>query len=150
MVFHVKPAPDTPSTPDAARRVFSSRLALAERYVDLLATDGVVRGLIGPREVPRLWERHLVNCALLGKAIPEGLEVCDVGTGAEDLPRGAGEHVAERGAVVARALVANSAADALARDAAGDLGGLLTSVLWAPVVALPWPSRVGVRWQGHP
>ena len=50
--------------------------------MDLLATDGVVRGLIGPREVPRLWERHLVNCALLGKAIPEGLEVCDVGTGA--------------------------------------------------------------------
>lgn len=73
---------ETPSAPDVARRVFSSRLPLAERYADLLATDGVVRGLIGPREVPRLWERHLVNCALLGKAIPEGLDVCDIGTGA--------------------------------------------------------------------
>ncbi len=73
---------ETPSAPDVARRVFSSRLPLAERYADLLATDGVVRGLIGPRELPRLWERHLVNCALLGKAIPEGLDVCDIGTGA--------------------------------------------------------------------
>lgn len=73
---------ETPSAPDVARRVFSSRFALAERYADLLATDGVLRGLIGPREVPRLWERHLVNCALLGKAIPEGLDVCDIGTGA--------------------------------------------------------------------
>ena len=49
---------------------------------DLLATDGVVRGLIGPREAPRLWERHLLNCALLGEAIPEGLTVCDIGSGA--------------------------------------------------------------------
>jgi 16S rRNA (guanine527-N7)-methyltransferase len=62
--------------------VFSSRLPLAERYAELLATDGVVRGLIGPREVPRLWERHLVNCALLGHAIERDADVCDLGTGA--------------------------------------------------------------------
>jgi 16S rRNA (guanine527-N7)-methyltransferase len=62
--------------------VFSSRLPLAERYAELLATDGVVRGLIGPREVPRLWERHLVNCALLGHAIERDVDVCDLGTGA--------------------------------------------------------------------
>ena len=48
----------------------------------LLATDGVVRGLIGPREVPRLWERHLVNCALLGLGVPRGVTVADVGSGA--------------------------------------------------------------------
>ena len=66
-----------------ARRVFSSaRLALAERYVDLLATEAVVRGLIGPREAPRLWERHLLNCAVLGHVIPEGATVCDLGSGA--------------------------------------------------------------------
>ncbi len=65
-----------------ARRVFSDSLPLAQRYAELLATDGVVRGLIGPREVPRLWERHLVNCALLGEAIPQGAGVCDIGTGA--------------------------------------------------------------------
>lgn len=40
------------------------------------------RGLIGPREVPRLWERHLLNCAVLSEAIDEGVSVCDVGSGA--------------------------------------------------------------------
>jgi 16S rRNA (guanine527-N7)-methyltransferase len=74
---------ETPSTPDVARRAFpSARIALAERYAHLLATDGVVRGLIGPREAPRLWDRHLVNCSLLGRLIPEGAVVCDIGSGA--------------------------------------------------------------------
>jgi 16S rRNA (guanine527-N7)-methyltransferase len=74
---------ETPSVPDVARRVFSSeRLALAERYAELLATDGVVRGLIGPRETPRLWDRHLVNCALLADLIPAEATVCDLGSGA--------------------------------------------------------------------
>ncbi len=74
---------ETPSTPEVARRAFSSaRLPLAEQYAALLATDGVVRGLIGPREAPRLWDRHLVNCALLGELVPEGATVCDIGSGA--------------------------------------------------------------------
>lgn len=60
----------------------SERLTLAQRYAELLATDGVVRGLIGPREVPRLWDRHLVNCALLAELLPQGAEVCDIGSGA--------------------------------------------------------------------
>ena len=50
----------------------AERLPLAERYAELLATDGVLRGLIGPREVPRLWERHLVNCAVLVRGDPAG------------------------------------------------------------------------------
>jgi 16S rRNA (guanine527-N7)-methyltransferase len=73
---------ETPPAPEAAVGVFSLRLPLAEQYAGLLASQGVVRGLIGPREVPRLWERHLVNCALLGGAIGEGLDVCDIGSGA--------------------------------------------------------------------
>src|SRR3954463_652834 len=74
---------ETPSAPDVARRVFpSGRMPLAERYAELLATDGVVRGLIGPREAPRLWDRHLVNCALLAELIPPGASVCDIGSGA--------------------------------------------------------------------
>jgi 16S rRNA (guanine527-N7)-methyltransferase len=60
----------------------SGRLSLAERYAVLLATAGVERGLIGPREVPRLWERHLLNCAVLAEAIPPGATVADVGSGA--------------------------------------------------------------------
>lgn len=80
-----RPAPATPapSAPDVARRVFAQeRLPLAEQYAALLATDGVTRGLIGPREAPRLWERHLLNCAVLAEAIPASAEVCDVGSGA--------------------------------------------------------------------
>ena len=48
----------------------------------LLATEGVVRGLIGPREAPRLWDRHLLNCAVLGRGDPEDASVCDIGSGA--------------------------------------------------------------------
>lgn len=73
---------ETPPTPAAASGVFRSRLPLAERYCELLAGDGVVRGLIGPREAPRLWDRHLLNCGVLADAIAEGLDVCDIGSGA--------------------------------------------------------------------
>jgi len=74
---------ETPPVPEAARGVFTvQRLPLAERYAELLATDGVVRGLIGPREAPRLWERHLLNCAALAEVLPDGATVCDLGSGA--------------------------------------------------------------------
>ena len=74
---------ETPSVPEVARRAFpSDRLPLAQRYAELLATDGVVRGLLGPREAPRLWDRHLVNCALLAELVPQGATVCDIGSGA--------------------------------------------------------------------
>jgi 16S rRNA (guanine527-N7)-methyltransferase len=73
---------ETPSAPTVARRVFSDALPTAEAYAALLATDGIVRGLIGPREVPRLWERHLLNCAVVTDAIHQGASVCDIGSGA--------------------------------------------------------------------
>jgi len=60
----------------------ATRLELAERYAGWLAGDGVLRGLIGPREAPRLWERHLLNCAVLGEAVPPEASVCDLGSGA--------------------------------------------------------------------
>jgi 16S rRNA (guanine527-N7)-methyltransferase len=66
----------------AAEHYFGDRLPLVERYADLLATDGVLRGLIGPREVPRLWERHLLNSVALVERIPDGAVVADVGSGA--------------------------------------------------------------------
>ena len=62
--------------------MFSDALPRAEAYAHLLATEATVRGLIGPREVPRLWERHLVNCALITDLVPEGASVCDIGSGA--------------------------------------------------------------------
>ena len=74
---------ETPSVPEAARRAFTSdRLDLAVRYTELLATEGVVRGLIGPREVDKLWDRHVLNSAVLGEVIPDRASVCDIGTGA--------------------------------------------------------------------
>ncbi|GAA4816794.1 16S rRNA (guanine(527)-N(7))-methyltransferase RsmG [Nocardioides caeni] len=74
---------DVPPPPPAAAVVFpGDRLVLAEQYAALLAADGVVRGLIGPREAPRLWERHLINCALLGAVLPQDATVADVGSGA--------------------------------------------------------------------
>jgi 16S rRNA (guanine527-N7)-methyltransferase len=66
----------------AAEEVFGSRLPLAIAYAELLITDGVVRGLIGPREAPRVWERHLINCAVISEIIPMGASVVDVGSGA--------------------------------------------------------------------
>jgi 16S rRNA (guanine527-N7)-methyltransferase len=75
-------APSPPAAPAAAEAVFGAALPLAEQYVARLATDGVVRGLIGPREVPRLWERHILNSAAVAEAVPEGARVVDVGSGA--------------------------------------------------------------------
>lgn len=68
--------------PPHAAGVFASRLPVAEQYAHLLATDGVVKGLIGPREVPRLWDRHLMNSAVVVPRVPLGATVADVGTGA--------------------------------------------------------------------
>jgi 16S rRNA (guanine527-N7)-methyltransferase len=76
------PAATVPLAPPAAAEVFGAALPLAERYVTRLATDGVTRGLIGPREVPRLWVRHVLNSAAVAEAVPEGARVVDVGSGA--------------------------------------------------------------------
>jgi 16S rRNA (guanine527-N7)-methyltransferase len=71
-----------PHLADAARTLFGEHLPLAATYAELLGTDGVVRGLIGPREAPRIWERHLLNCAAVAELIPPGSSVIDVGSGA--------------------------------------------------------------------
>lgn len=68
--------------PAVAREVFGERFDAAVRYTELLATAGVQRGLIGPREVPRLWDRHVLNCAVLAELLPPGSTLCDVGSGA--------------------------------------------------------------------
>ena len=73
---------ETPPTPTAAAGVFADSLALAESYAALLAGPGSERGLLGPREVPRLWDRHILNCAVLTDLVPDAASVCDVGTGA--------------------------------------------------------------------
>ncbi|TQS41465.1 16S rRNA (guanine(527)-N(7))-methyltransferase RsmG [Cryptosporangium phraense] len=79
--------PASPAGPPAglaavAASVFGSRLPLAVEYASLLSSAGVERGLIGPREAPRLWERHLLNCAVVADLFPAGATVVDVGSGA--------------------------------------------------------------------
>jgi 16S rRNA (guanine527-N7)-methyltransferase len=62
--------------------LFGERLEAAAAYADWLAGPGIERGLIGPREVDRLWERHLLNCAVLGEVVAEDTTVADLGSGA--------------------------------------------------------------------
>jgi 16S rRNA (guanine527-N7)-methyltransferase len=68
--------------PTAAAAVFGDRLDLARDFAHLLATVAVERGLVGPREAPRLWTRHLLNSAAAAVWIPLGVEVVDLGSGA--------------------------------------------------------------------
>ena len=76
----VEEGPANP-TPEAVE-LFGDALPQAQRFADLLAGPGREQGVIGPRELPRLWNRHLVNSALVGTAVPHGSTVVDVGSGA--------------------------------------------------------------------
>lgn len=68
--------------PSAAQTVFGARLPIAVRYAEVLAGAGVERGLIGPREVDRLWERHILNSAAVAELIAPDARVLDIGSGA--------------------------------------------------------------------
>ena len=88
-MFHVKhvdsrdrAAVVVPPPPDAAGKIFGDRIGIAERYAGLLADMGVEWGLIGPREVERLWDRHLLNCAAVTELLEPGERVADIGSGA--------------------------------------------------------------------
>ena len=61
---------------------FGAGSAQIQRFAELLATEGVRRGLIGPRELPRLWTRHILNCVVVQGLIARGRSVADLGSGA--------------------------------------------------------------------
>ena len=61
---------------------FGPRSELAEAFAEHLRTSAVERGLLGPREVPRLWTRHVLNCAAVAPLLPSAADVVDVGSGA--------------------------------------------------------------------
>jgi 16S rRNA (guanine527-N7)-methyltransferase len=73
---------DIEAEPGAARQVFGDRIDLARRYVVALASDGVLRGLIGPRDSTRLWTRHVLNSGVVASLLDGGAAVVDVGSGA--------------------------------------------------------------------
>lgn len=65
-----------------AVRLYRDNYKTIRQYVDILVSRGVDWGLIGPREIGRLWERHILNSIALESLIPEGCRVADVGSGA--------------------------------------------------------------------
>lgn len=75
----IQPVPDHEAI---AREVFGEQFGLALQYHQLLAGQGLEWGLIGPREVARLWDRHLLNSVAIADLISEGADVIDVGSGA--------------------------------------------------------------------
>ncbi|GAA1459202.1 16S rRNA (guanine(527)-N(7))-methyltransferase RsmG [Williamsia maris] len=83
-MFHVKPDEEIGQSEVAAAvaAVFGDGAPVARQYREILADAGVERGLIGPREVDRLWVRHILNCAVMGESIAEGSTIVDIGSGA--------------------------------------------------------------------
>ncbi len=73
---------DLEAEPAGAVDVFGVGLQVAQQYVGSLAVDGVIRGLIGPREAPRLWTRHVLNSVAVAELIPADSTVVDIGSGA--------------------------------------------------------------------
>jgi 16S rRNA (guanine527-N7)-methyltransferase len=80
-MFHVKHG-EAPATPPAAAALFGDRLEVAEQYAAILSGAGIERGLIGPAEAARLWDRHILNSAAVGELLTAGDRVADVGSGA--------------------------------------------------------------------
>lgn len=69
------------SEPDVAAALFGDRIELAREYTADLGRRGEELGLIGPLELPRLWSRHIINCALVAPLLRAGV-VGDIGSGA--------------------------------------------------------------------
>ena len=78
-----EPAEFMPETePAAAERVFGDRLPLARQYAELLVKHSDELGLLGPREMPKLWTRHILNSAVVAELVADGEKVADIGSGA--------------------------------------------------------------------
>ena len=80
-MFHVK-HDEVSAAPRAADTLFGSGLEGARRYAEILAGAGVERGLIGPREVDRIWDRHLLNSVAIAELLKPSVRLADIGSGA--------------------------------------------------------------------
>ncbi len=76
------PAGSAAPAPEDIAAAFGPAAPALVAYAELLAGPGVERGLLGPAEPPRLWERHLANCAAVTALLPQGARVADLGSGA--------------------------------------------------------------------
>ena len=68
--------------PDTAEGIFSSQIGLARQYAQKLANDSDELGLLGPRELDKIWSRHILNSAVVAELVKPGELVADVGSGA--------------------------------------------------------------------
>ena len=73
---------EVPPPPPHSVELFGSAIDAAQRYAAILAGAGVERGLLGPREVDRIWDRHILNCAVVGELLESGERIADIGSGA--------------------------------------------------------------------
>ena len=63
-------------------KYFPGQEEAIQRYADFLVGAGIERGLIGPREGERIWDRHIFNCLPVTQLLPEGASLFDIGSGA--------------------------------------------------------------------
>lgn len=70
------------AVPASAADVFGDAWPRLESFASMLVAEGELRGLIGPRELPRLWSRHLLNSSAVARFVPDGVRFADVGSGA--------------------------------------------------------------------
>ena len=68
--------------PAIAATIFGAGIAKARAYAAALIKDGDELGLLGPREMPKLWTRHILNSAVVAELVGPGKKVADVGSGA--------------------------------------------------------------------
>lgn len=68
--------------PETLFSAYPAAVAKLEKFHNWLATAGIDRGILGPRELERIWDRHIANCAVVEELIPENADVLDVGSGA--------------------------------------------------------------------
>ena len=78
----IETAPDPLQGDARVVKYFGNAYPVMEQFSELLASQGVLRGLIGPHEISRLWERHLLNSAAVVQFLPTSGRLIDVGSGA--------------------------------------------------------------------
>lgn len=64
------------------QQYFGTSFPLVSRFAEMLHDQGELRGLIGPREVSRIWERHILNSAAVVQYLPTSGTIADIGSGA--------------------------------------------------------------------
>ena len=74
--------PESVSRETLIAQYFPGQSDAIQRYADFLVGAGIERGLIGPREGERIWDRHIFNCLPITQLLPEGASLFDIGSGA--------------------------------------------------------------------